>query len=191
MSRSGKASPKSPKRAPAAAPRATAQARELPAVSEEAFRGSRLGRIVGADAGSGVRVDYDGNIHGPLAAQTTLALSPEVVERAIAARQPAVLLFDGADSRRPLLVGLIQPAKDAKLLEELLEPLPAPTPADPLVAKVDGKRVVIEGEQEVVLRCGEATITLQSDGKVVVRGTQIVSTAKGTHRIRGGAVRIN
>jgi len=38
-------------------------------------------------------------------------------------------------------------------------------------ARVDGKRVVLEGNDEVVLKCGEASITLRRDGKIILRGS--------------------
>lgn len=58
-------------------------------------------------------------------------------------------------------------------------------------ARVDGKRVVIEGQDEIVLKCGEASITLRRNGKVIVKGTNLESKATGTHRIKGGSVEIN
>ena len=51
--------------------------------------------------------------------------------------------------------------------------------------------MVIEGEHEVTLRCGDASITLRRDGKLVLRGAYIETTAKGLNRIRGGSVKIN
>jgi len=51
--------------------------------------------------------------------------------------------------------------------------------------------VVLEGSEEVVLRCGEASVTLHRDGKLVLRGAYIETTAKGLNRIRGGSVKIN
>jgi hypothetical protein len=62
-------------------------------------------------------------------------------------------------------------------------------PAIDLVVK--RRRVVLEAKTEVVLRCGEGTITLGADGKVTIRGVDVVSSAQRTQRIRGGAVRIN
>jgi hypothetical protein len=41
------------------------------------------------------------------------------------------------------------------------------------------------------LRCGEASISLSRDGKVVIRGRHIVSHASGVNRIRGGSVELN
>jgi hypothetical protein len=57
--------------------------------------------------------------------------------------------------------------------------------------EADGQRVTVEAAEEIVLRCGEASLTLRADGKVTVRGTHIVSHATGPHRIKGGNVSIN
>jgi len=85
-------------------------------------------------------------------------------------------------------MGLLQPTVQTPLLDALLA---APPAEEKLEAKVDGKRVVIEGQDEVVLRCGQASITLRRNGKVVVRGTYLETRATGTNRIKGGSVQIN
>ncbi|ATB41050.1 hypothetical protein CYFUS_006512 [Cystobacter fuscus] len=57
--------------------------------------------------------------------------------------------------------------------------------------KLDGERLVLSADREIVLRCGEASITLTRDGKVVVKGANLVQTATGLNRIRGASVQIN
>ncbi|WP_257792523.1 hypothetical protein [Myxococcus xanthus] len=42
-----------------------------------------------------------------------------------------------------------------------------------------------------MLRCGEATITLRRNGKVVIRGVQVETHATGTNRIKGASVKVN
>jgi hypothetical protein len=56
---------------------------------------------------------------------------------------------------------------------------------------VDGRQVTLEGRDEVVLRCGQSSITLTKDGRVVVKGVEIVSRASRTNKIKGGNVNIN
>jgi hypothetical protein len=58
-------------------------------------------------------------------------------------------------------------------------------------ARLDGKRIVLEAHDEIVLRCGEASITLRRDGRLVVRGAYVETRASGVNRIKGGAVKIN
>jgi hypothetical protein len=56
---------------------------------------------------------------------------------------------------------------------------------------VDGERKQIEGSKEIVLRCGKASITLRSNGRIIIRGAYVETRASGTNRIKGGAVLIN
>ena len=57
----------------------------------------------------------------------------------------------------------------------------------------DGRcgHVSIEGAESLTLKCGEASIDLRADGKVMVRGEDVLLRAKGTQRIRAGTVSIN
>jgi hypothetical protein len=88
------------------------------------------------------------------------------------------------------VIGLVEESAGGKLLGELLSRSSAPA-RRPVEARVDGKRVVLEGEDEVVLRCGDASITLRRDGKVMIRGAYVETQAKGVNRIKGGSVKIN
>ncbi|MGC3999325.1 MAG: hypothetical protein QM767_18545 [Anaeromyxobacter sp.] len=83
----------------------------------------------------------------------------------------------------PLLDAVLSPAPEAT---------PAPsTPRPPAEAVVDGRRVVLEGQDEVVLRCGKASITLRRNGRIVLRGVQVETSASGLQRIKGGRIEIN
>jgi hypothetical protein len=97
------------------------------------------------------------------------------LQQSAASRRACALLFERGDAGLPLLVGLLEA-----------------TPAAPTrVTSVDGKRVVLTGEEEVELRCGEASISLKKNGKLVIRGAYVETRAKGTNRIKGGSVQIN
>jgi hypothetical protein len=67
----------------------------------------------------------------------------------------------------------------------------AESDAEPLEAIVDGKRVVLDARDEIVLRCGKASITLRRNGRIVIRGTYVETRSQGTNRIKGGSVQIN
>lgn len=49
----------------------------------------------------------------------------------------------------------------------------------------------LEAGASLSLVCGEASIDLRADGKVMVRGDDVLVRAKGTKRIRAGSVSIN
>jgi Domain of unknown function (DUF6484) len=153
-----------------------------------------LGRLARGSTAQALLLEIDGR--PALPARTTLVLDEAAVRSAVAGRQAVVTLFENGDPDRPIVVGLVQPDQGAALLGALLaQPakaaaVPAPK-AMPVEARVDGKRVVVEGQDEVTLKCGAASITLRRDGKLILRGAYIETTAKGVNRIRGGSVKIN
>jgi hypothetical protein len=50
---------------------------------------------------------------------------------------------------------------------------------------------VVRARGRLTLQCGSASITLSEDGKVLIKGVDVVSRATATNRIKGGSVRIN
>jgi hypothetical protein len=157
---------------------------------------ARLGRLAPGSTPGALLVDFDGNTGGaPRAARSIVVLDEQALRQAIALRQSVVLLFENGDAALPIVVGLVPVAPGAALLGPLLAPQhaapPAPAVTERIEAHVDGKRVVLEGQDEVVLKCGEASITLKRDGKLILRGAHVETHAKGVNRIKGGSVKIN
>jgi hypothetical protein len=64
----------------------------------------------------------------------------------------------------------------------------APEPAD---AGAIPDELVIEARHNLTLRCGEGSITIRHDGKILIKGKDLVSHAQRMNRIKGGAVAIN
>ena len=156
---------------------------------EEPLLGSRIGWLTESPSGS-LLVDFEGNRLGPLPARTTVPLAPEHHQRAIASRQGVVLMFENGERSKPLVLGLVQEVSASPLVDAILEDLPT---ANQVEVTVDGKPRVIEldAEQELILRCGQASITLRRDGKILIRGVYVETRASGTNRIKGGSVQIN
>jgi len=159
---------------------------ERPAAEAAPILSTRVGRLAEGSAPGKLKVEFPGH-HGAVPARTTVPLDAATIGRAVASRRGVVLLFENGDPALPVVIGLVEETTGGALLGELL----AKAPGAPLEARLDGKRVVLEGKEEVVLRCGEASITLRRDGKVLVRGTYVETQAKGVNRIKGGAVKIN
>ena len=57
--------------------------------------------------------------------------------------------------------------------------------------KISAEELDLEAAAALTLTCGKASITLHRDGKVVIRGVDVVSRASGTNRIRGGTIELN
>jgi Domain of unknown function (DUF6484) len=95
-----------------------------------------------------------------------------------------VVLLDRGDPRRPIVVGVLQdPGRSSHH--------PTDHPADLITVQVDDDRLVLSAEREIVLRCGDASITLTRAGKVLIKGTYVLSRSSGSNKIKGAAVEIN
>jgi hypothetical protein len=97
-------------------------------------------------------------------------------------------MFEGGDPQKPIVMGLIHHP------EESQADVPMTInnkPQNPLAVQVDGERLVLTAKHELVLRCGQASITLTSAGKILIRGAYLLSRSSGVNRIKGGSVQIN
>ncbi len=146
---------------------------------EDVARNARLGRIVSLDDEGVVMVWVHGE-PGPVRARLAVTVSPDQIKRAIELAQPILMLMEDGDANRPIIVGFVE----GKVTQQ-------PVPATVVEADVDGKRVRVVAQDEIVLECGNASITLRRNGRVVIRGTYVETHSEGTNRIKGGQVRIN
>lgn len=142
------------------------------------------------------------------AALATVPVLPQYI-----GRQVALVFTQGTDSR-PIVIGFLYSPLQ-QMLDNFVDHSALSTPVAeqedqtvfetptgatcPIInaelqtdtVHLDGKRVVLEGQEEVVLKCGEASITLTRNGKVVIRGKYLLSRSSGVNRILGGSVQVN
>src|SRR5262245_27299472 len=74
------------------------------------------------------------------------------------------------------------------------ESAPAPAAAAPVEKAAEPavpERLELVADREIVLRCGEASITLTRAGKIILRGTYVLSRSSGVNKIKGGSIQIN
>jgi hypothetical protein len=141
-----------------------------------------LGRVVGVDENGQPLVDFPGNEAGPVSALATITVPTEM----IAGGRDALIVFVDDDPPRPVVVGLIQ--------DQPVTPFPKIgklEPRAPIEVSADGRRLVLFAYSELHFVCGESSITLRKDGKVVINGRHVLSRAKVVNRIKGGSVQIN
>jgi hypothetical protein len=60
-----------------------------------------------------------------------------------------------------------------------------------LEVSMEGESVRLTAEHDLTLACGDASLTLRYDGKVVLSGTHVLSASRGPNRIKGASVAIN
>ncbi len=150
--------------------------RDLEASTPSQIDGVVIGALVALDEACQARVAVPGNPKlEAIRARSTAVLTREHLGRQVA------LLFEGGDPARPLIVGLIHHPQNQ----------PKGGNATALIAEIDGGRLVLNAEHEIVLRCGKASITLTKAGKVLIQGDFVSSRSSGVNRIKGGSVQIN
>jgi hypothetical protein len=150
------------------------------AANGERISGHLVGQLLGMEAGI-ARVTFPRNPHGPLSARSVVDLPASVGAEGV----PVLLVFEGERSDQPIIVGVLRSPAGK------VEPQAAPSEAAPREALIDGKRVVLSAADEIVLRCGKASIALRRNGRVVIRGAYVETRAEGVNRVKGGSVQIN
>jgi hypothetical protein len=125
---------------------------------------------------------------GPLVARCLATLDQKELARGAASGARVNVVFAHGDPHQPVVTEIVDGGQDGtgapdQGADRLRE-------ADVLV---DGQErlLSIEAREELVLRCGEASITLKRDGKIVIEGSHVESRASATNRIKGAQVRIN
>lgn len=145
----------------------------------------QLGTLIGVDEQARPLVIVGDAAGGhPVAARSTVARPSDWDE---ASALPVLLMLEEGDPRRPIIVGLVH---DAFAATPPIQPL-LDLALRPTSTSLDGKRLQFEASEEVVLKCGKGSITLQANGRVVIKGTELVSRASGSNKIRGALVNIN
>jgi hypothetical protein len=135
--------------------------------------GAYIGKLAAVGAAGELLVECEAAAPGrSLAARTTVPVTEQDLGREV------VLMFEQADPGRPIIMGLLQPA-------------PGPARAGAVAVQRDGESLTLTADREIVLRCGEASITLTRAGKVLIRGAYLLSRSSGVNRIKGGSVQIN
>jgi hypothetical protein len=111
---------------------------------------------------------------GAIRARSTLDLGGEHIGRSV------LLSFENGDAALPIVTGVLRQPTDLRR--------EAPQQVH---VEADGTRLVVQAQEKLVLRCGDASITLTQAGKVLIQGKFISSRATGLNRITGGSVQLN
>ena len=132
-----------------------------------------IGRLANLENGL-PSVDHPQNATGTAQpARAGIALSAEHIGREI------ILAFENGDLEKPVILGLLTDSETELANSSIFD------------AQIDGERVILTADREIVLRCGEASIILTRAGKVIIKGNYVLSRSAGCNKIKGAVVDIN
>lgn len=93
-----------------------------------------------------------------------------------------VLAFERGDPDRPIVMGVLAPSNISVEQQEA---------SRALAVESDGQRMIVSAKEQLVLRCGKASITLTRAGKLLLEGSYVLSRSSGVNRVKGGSVQLN
>jgi hypothetical protein len=138
------------------------------------FDGVVIGVLVRLDRDNHPLVVFPGSPQSDcIVAKTTLSFTNGDLGKEVA------LLFENGDPQCPIIIGRLQ------------YPRPIGDKPQTIHAELDGEKLVLCADREIVLKCGKSSITLTGAGKIILRGASIFSRSSGLNRIKGGSVQIN
>jgi len=151
------------------------------------IEGVKVGEIVEITKNGEVLINYPGNTIGKLKARFAKSLNLEELQQVATANQEVLLLFENNDPHRPIIIDLLHSMID-DIAESSALDLEMQAPQD---VSIDGKTITFDAKEQIVLRCGKASITLTKAGKILIRGAYLLNRSSGVNRIKGGSVQIN
>ena len=153
----------------------------------ERIEGVRVGKIITVDESGQAFVDFPGNTQGPVSARFTNSIKPGMLRKTVSTDRNVLLVFENNDPGLPIIIDTLYSLVD-EITESSTIDMETESPKDVLI---DGKRVTFDAKEEIVLRCGKASITLTKAGKILIRGAYLLNRSSGVNRIKGGSVQIN
>jgi len=147
--------------------------------------------LVGTAAASGVA---RGIVSGLAGNDITVVIEPRD-----GARELTCDLLDAAlRPGDPLLVGdqvlvWTSEAPNARgvVIGRVVTPAVESTTHGPAASAPRPRTIVLESGEALTLRVGDGSIEIRADGRILIKGTDLVSRATRMNRIKGGAVSIN
>ena len=151
--------------------------KELPtAMPPDALPAAAVGILSGfSSTGAPIVTTRDGRA----SASSCVAVAASDIGRRV------VLVFEDGDPQRPIVVGCLG-ALDAAVPDGAAA-RPQAVPA----LRIDTATFAVTASEAITFECGASSLTLHRSGKIVIRGSHVVSHASGVNRIKGGSVELN
>jgi hypothetical protein len=132
----------------------------------------RLASVIEVNEGGDIGVVAPGDPPLRLRCDVLHAADRPALTLALGAR--VLVLLPGAGEERGCVLGVVGSYESPRPARE----------APPVTLR-------LEAQQRLELKCGESELTMDAEGRVLVKGVDIVTRARRTQKIRGGTVHIN
>ena len=133
-----------------------------------------------------ILIDYPGNLHGVLPARSAVAI-PKSHERKSSIPLQVILVFENGDISLPFIIGIINSEQQLLNKKKVIK--------DPIDHEknlvIESDTLILSGREKVTLQCGKGSITLKKDGKIIIKGVELVSRASESNKIKGCTVSVN
>ena len=98
-----------------------------------------------------------------------------------------LLQFLSGDATRPVVTGIVLTTDTSTL------PVKATREATaiPATLEINSETLMLCAQQRITLRCGMASLVMNADGTIEIRGTELLSRASGQNAIRGASISLN
>jgi hypothetical protein len=144
-----------------------------------------IGYIIGFDEVGNVQVRFGNST--PVSARLIETLRRDLGTGKSPNGRQVLVVFESGDRDRPIIIGLMENRLESLVSLEVADE----TGNETKDLSIDGRQVTIEAEDEILLRCGKGSILIKKDGKIIIKGTNLLSRSSGPNRVKGASVALN
>jgi len=166
-----------------------------PSSNELTRQGSLLvGKVVSINDHGNPMIAYDETTKSkPVEALTTVPLNRDAIGKDIA------ISFAQNNGCMAIVMGVIRrPLDDVLALQSEqpeegkgINPAKTDEPTGMPEVIVDGNKLELSAPEEITLRCGKASITLNKNGKILIKGEHMLNRVSGSYKIKSGSIQLN
>jgi len=165
----------------------------LPSSAEQASHGSLLiGKVVSINDHGNPLIAYDeATKASPIEALTTVPLNTSSIGQDVA------VSFAQNQGGTPIVMGVIRRVLDDVLNLQSDNAQPPKVIDEPEAGSgkpeilVDGNKLELSAADEITLRCGKSSITLNKNGKILIKGEHMLNRTSGSYKIKSGSIQLN
>ena len=147
-----------------------------------------IGKVLGFNERGNPLVAYDETTRKtPIEALTTISLNHDVIGKDVA------ISFARNNGVVAIVMGVIKRALDDVLDVDRMGKRDESNSneANEKAAIVDGKKLELSATDEVTIRCGKASISLNKNGKILIKGEHMLNRTAGSYKIKSGSIQLN